>query len=73
MKLVPPRVHEPQKARGGIEMQASHFLAAMQKQRAPYDVISYNSTISACERGGEWQLASSLFRGIWGNGWGTKI
>lgn len=53
-------------------MQASHFLAAMQKQRAPHDVISYNSTISACERGGEWQLASNLFRGIWGNGRGNE-
>eukprot|EP00435_Cladocopium_sp_Y103_P067010 s706_g29.t1 len=47
-------------SKGQQWQQASHFLAAMQKQRAPHDVISYNSTISACERGGEWQLASNL-------------
>lgn len=44
--------------------QAIHFLAALEKQRAPHDVISYNSTMSACERSGEWHLASNLSPGM---------
>ncbi|CAE7582658.1 unnamed protein product, partial [Symbiodinium sp. CCMP2456] len=31
------------------------------KAKVEADVISYNSTISACDKGGQWQLAVHLF------------
>ena len=38
-----------------------HLLDSMRKAKVDAAVISYSATISACEKGGQWQMAVHLF------------
>ena len=40
---------------------AVHLFHSMRKAKVDASVISYSATISACEKGGQWQMAVHLF------------
>ena len=49
--------------------QALHVFPTLQRSCVERNSVSFNSTISACEKAGEWQQALQIFQQMAGDPW----